>query len=108
MTEGQFPLYSHLKNEIDATRPLTVQEKDELVEKVKELDEQGCSLVYALIRYFQIYEDKLNALETPYGMKKNKQGIRFCVEDLPPLLQQLVRRFVHLHFDSQKQSSISA
>ena len=101
MTEGQFPLYAHLKHELEETKPLSTSQKEELVDKIKELDEQGCSLVYALIRYFQIYEDKLSVLETPYGMKKTKHGVRFCLEELPPLLQQLVRRFVHLNFASQ-------
>lgn len=100
--EGQFPLYSHLKNEIPEDKPLNSTQRDELVEKIKELDDQGCSLVYALIRYFQIYEDKLNALETPYGMRKMKLGFRFCIEEIPPLLQQLIYRFVQVHLLAQK------
>lgn len=104
--DGQFPLYDHLKNEITSDVPLTVAQKDEMVEKMKDLDEQGGSLVYALIRYFQIYEDKLNALEIPYGMKKIKQGHRFCIEDFPPMLQQLIFRFVNVHFASKYQSDV--
>lgn len=102
--EGQFPLYSHLRNEINEDRSLTNNQKDELVEKIKELDDQGCSLVYALIRYYQIYEDRMDAMETPYGMKKQKPGYRFCLEDMPVLLQQLIYRFVNLHIETLRET----
>lgn len=99
--EGQFPLYLHLKNEISREDDtLTIQEKDDLIEQIKMLDEQGCSLVYALIRYFQIYEDKTDATQTPYGMKKIRLGYKFCLEEMPPLLVQLIKRFVGLHLES--------
>jgi len=101
-----FPLFSHLRNEIDDEQPatsLSVVQRTELVEKIKELNEQGCSLVYALIRYYQIYELQENAIDTPFGMKKIKTGYRFCIEDLPPLLQNLITRFVDIHLQSQKE-----
>jgi hypothetical protein len=101
--EGQFPLFSHLKNEVgDDVIGLQVAQKIDLGERIKELDEQGCSLVYALIRYYQIYEQKTNLVETPFGMKKIKLGYRFCIDDLPPLLQHLIWRFVDIHLESQK------
>lgn len=107
MDNGQFPLFCHLKNEIhqqeEDMEPLTGVQMTELVDKIKELDEQGCSLVYALIRYYQIYEDKSSVMEVPYHMKKIKTGHRFCLEDLPILLQHLLYCFVHLHLQSQKE-----
>lgn len=103
--KNQFPLFLHLKNEIagDAgeEEALTSLERTRLLERIKELDEQGCSLVYALIRYYQIYELKDDAVNSPFGMKKIKNAYRFCVEDLPPLLQRLLSRFVEIHIQSQ-------
>lgn len=103
-TEGSFPLFSHLKNEIgeDGIEGLTIEQKAQLVDRVKELNEQGCSLVYALIRYYQIYEYKNNIIDTPFGMKKVKTGYRFCIDDLPPLLQNLLWRFIEIHLHSQR------
>jgi hypothetical protein len=100
-----FPLFSHLRNEIDGNdaMELSVAQRTELIEKIKELNEQGCSLIYALIRYYQIYELQENAIDTPFGMKKIKTGYRFCIEDLPPLLQNLITRFVDIHLQSQKE-----
>lgn len=107
-TTGQFPLYCHLRNELDTKTidPLTRTQMIELGEKIKELDAQGCSLVYALIRYYQIYEDKNCAVDAPFNMKKVKNGYRFCIEDLPTLLQHLIMCFVDLHLKSQKTSNI--
>lgn len=105
MDTGQFPLFCHLKNElnIEEIEPLTLEQKIEMIEHIKELDEQGCSLVYALIRYYQIYEDKCSAIDVPFSMKKVKTGYRFCIEDLPTLLQHLIFRFVDIHLRSQKE-----
>lgn len=107
MEVGQFPLFCHLKNEVDKEdiEPLSVAQMLELTEKMKGLDEQGCSLVYALIRYYQIYEDKCNAIDVPFNMKKIKNGYRFCIEDLPILLQHLIFRFVDIHLKSQQERS---
>lgn len=103
--KNEFPLYSHLKNEIEkADDPLSPTEKSVLIEKMKDIDEQGSTLIYALIRYYQIYEEKENAMNVPYGMKKMKTGYRFCIEDLPPLLQNLLKRFVDIHLDSSTYS----
>jgi len=99
-----FPLFSHLKNEMEhPASELTVPQRMELSEKIKELNEQGGSLVYALIRYYQIYEMQENAIDTPFGMKKIKLGYRFCIEELPILLQHLIVRFVDIHLQSQKE-----
>lgn len=105
MDAGQFPLFSHLKNELntEAIESLKLEEKLELIQKIKELDEQGCSLVYALIRYYQIYEDKCSVVDVPFHMKKIKIGYRFCIEELPVLLQHLIFRFVDIHLKSQKE-----
>jgi len=105
MEIGQFPLFCHLKNEVnmEEIEPLTLTQMLELTEKIKELDEQGCSLVYALIRYYQIYEDKCSAIDVPFHMKKIKNGYRFCIEDLPILLQHLIYRFVDIHLKSQNE-----
>lgn len=106
--EGQqFPLFAHLKNELPPnTEGLTPSQRAALVENMKELNDQGCSLVYALIRYYQIYEMGQDAVEMPFGMKKIKTGHRFCIEELPPLLQNLICRFVDIHLRSQKEQLI--
>jgi oligoribonuclease (3'-5' exoribonuclease) len=108
MDVGQFPLFCHLKNElnIEEIEPLMLAQMLELTEKIKGLDEQGCSLVYALIRYYQIYEDQRSAIEVPFNMKKIKNGYRFCIEDLPVLLQHLIYRFVDIHLNSQKERTV--
>jgi len=103
--DGQFPLFSHLKSEIHTVDPLSPTEKIALSDLMKELDDQGCSLVYALIRYYQIYEEKGCIVDTPFGMKKIKPGYRFCLDDMPVLLQNLLQRFVTLHLQTQKGSS---
>lgn len=105
MDSGQFPLFSHLKNELDIghMEPLGPAQMNEMVQKIKELDSQGCSLVYALIRYYQLHEDMHSAVDIPFHMKKVKVGYRFCIEDLPVLLQHLLFRFVAIHLHTQEE-----
>ena len=104
---SSFPLFSHLKSEIQAEEEeLLEEQKVKLVENIKKLNDQGCSLIYALIRYYQIFELKESVVETPFGMKKTKVGYRFCIDDLPPLLQNLIHRFIEIHLQSQSEMAL--
>jgi hypothetical protein len=104
-----FPLFSHLKSEVcEEEKDLSIEQKMKLVENIKKLNEQGCSLVYALIRYYQIFEAKDSVVENPFGMKKIKTGYRFCIDELPSLLQNLIYRFVEIHLQSQNELSSSS
>lgn len=102
--DSQFPLFTHLKKELpNGIHSMTISQRIELVDKIKELNDQGCSLVYALIRYYQLYELGSDAVDIPFGMKKTKHGFRFCIEDIPPMLQHLISRFVDIHLRSQRE-----
>lgn len=104
------PLYETLIK--DCTHEdLTIEEKNEFMAIVKNIDDYGSELMYALIRIYQLEnnEDK-STFKIPYGGKYIKNDIKFDLLDLPNQLKQLLYKFLIIHskslsFDKTKKAS---
>ena len=100
---SNFPLYDSLIKDIKNDE-LTTKEKDDFMKLIKNLDQDGYELVYALIRIYQNEnsEDK-STFKIPYGGVFVKNDINFNLNDLPVELSQIVYKFVLLHAKSMKE-----
>ena len=90
-----FPLYENLKND---NNNVTI-DKPDFIKKFKLLDIPSHSLIYALIKSYQI-DNKINILSSslPFDGKKlkSKGRIKFNLNNLPPELQIILYKFVLL------------
>jgi hypothetical protein len=90
------PLFQSLKGDAD-TQDLTMEQKQELIENIKQLDEKGSELFFVLIK---LYEMDMNADATdglPFESKFIAKEYRFDLEKLSLQLKQILYRFAHMH-----------
>jgi hypothetical protein len=104
MAQSTFPLFSILEQKLEEEQikletPLTDIQKQFLCDQLKNMDDIGTELVYAVIRFYQLQYDKGNIMELPYLMKKQKTGnvYKLEVNDLPLKLQHLILIFIMMH-----------
>ena len=104
MAQSTFPLFSILEQKLEEEHikletPLTDIQKQFLCDQLKNMDDIGTELVYAVIRFYQLQYDKGNIMELPYLMKKQKTGnvYKLEVNDLPLKLQHLILIFIMMH-----------
>jgi hypothetical protein len=91
----QFPLYNTLlKNLVE--RDLTVIQKQELIEKIKNNPDTH-ELVYALIKCYYIDNNNGNNFSLPYSAIITKDNISFDLLKLPNRLRRLLFNFFTLH-----------
>ena len=101
---SSFPIYDTLSENI-SQKDLTVKQKEEFMEKIKSLDQQGYELVYALIRTFQMENnDDKTTFKLPYKGKILKNEIKFDLEKLPNKLKQMLYKFVNIHIRSMEEN----
>lgn len=100
-----FPLYDNLIREAEDSE-LTVKQKDRFMKLIKDIDDTGSELVYALIRLYQLEncEDK-STFKLPYSGKFVKHDIQFNLEKLPLKLQQMLYEFIQIHTKTMKEES---
>jgi hypothetical protein len=97
-----FPLYQDLfkiSDEID----LKDEEKDELIKKIKRMDDMGHELIYALIRNYQL--EHSSSFDLPYESKMLKLGLKFDLDKLPSKLQKIVWNFTDKHLEKMKEDA---
>ncbi len=100
---NKFPLYGRLNAELpDASelKDLCVKDKEQCVEKLKQLDRDGQELVYMLIR--SSCDDNTMI---PYGGQKWKSDMRFNFNEFPIRLKHLINNFLALHLAVKRESS---
>lgn len=104
---SNFPLFDSLIKDIK-NEELTTKEKDEFMKLIKNLDQDGYELVYALIRVYQNEnsEDK-STFKIPYGGVFVKSDINFNLNDLPHELMQIIYKFAVMHAKSMKEKEKS-
>jgi len=100
-----FPLYENLSKDVD-NKDLTVEEKIEFIEMVKGMDkdDDGNSLMYALIKVYQIENGNQSSFILPYGGKQLKPGIKFDLEVFPNALKQILHKFLRLHIKAKEEN----
>jgi hypothetical protein len=99
-----FPLYDSLCKDL-STKDLTVKEKEELINDIKNINHAGKELIYALIQFHNIADcNKESSLqdELPYNGNKtqNENGtsnLNWTLTKLPIDLRHILNRFVKKH-----------
>lgn len=100
---NQFPLYDSLKQYI-TKKDLTVKEKTEFIEMVDKLDDEGYGLMYALIKCYQLENEKDTYV--PYKANVQKDQIEFNLAELPNSLKRMLYKFLSLHLEKLQQDCL--
>lgn len=103
---SNFPLYDNLSLDI-SNRDLNLKQKNEFMQKIKNIDDNGAELVYALIKVYQMEnatDDSTFIL--PYNGKYVKNDMKFDFNQLPTQLKQILYKFIVLHTESMKEETI--
>lgn len=97
---SNFPLYDNMMKGIK-NKDLTAKQKNDLIRKIDNIDEDGAKLVYALIRSFGI-NDNLKISSLPYdGERCDTTSIGFDLEKFPNKLKQMLYKFNDVHDKSK-------
>jgi len=92
MNYPNFPLYESLKN--NEFKELTDDEKDTLVEKIKNMNDEKQEIVYALMKVYYIEEkNTVSSNELPYNGKELKNRLKFDMDQIPSKLQYILKSF---------------
>lgn len=92
-----FPLYDNLYQNIQS-KDLTVKQKNDFMEKIKNINDIGSELIYALIRVYQMENNNEdNSIILPYDGKFIDNDMIFDLNLLPNKLKQILYKFVKLH-----------
>ena len=101
---SSFPLYDNLNQQTqNYSENLNPEEKNMLIENIKNIDNDGHKMIYALIRYFQMKNFQNNGVDLPYSSKKQKSGYKFDIDCLPTQLQQILFLFSKIHLKKMKE-----
>jgi hypothetical protein len=90
MNFPNFPLYISLKSREFAE--LTEEQKDELLELIKDMSDAKQEQIYALTRAYHLDHDN-HIQDFPYGGKQLKNGLKFDIDCLPSKLQYILYQF---------------
>lgn len=104
-----FPLFENcMKATENDNSILDYHDRLLLSEKIKQLDKQAHEYIYAIIRTYQLEQDKDNFDNLPYHMRKNKNGVKFEMSKIPSRLILIINFFVDLHLKSLKDTNRSS
>lgn len=93
-----FPLFDTIYQETEhIENALNHEEKIKLCDNIKELDEEGHDLVYAIIRTFYLVKENGQFDFIPYSPKIKKSNYKFDATYFPARLLLMIRHFVDLH-----------
>ena len=98
---SKFPLFENLKNDKQSYKI----DKTDFIEKFKQIDNKSHSLIYALIKSYQI-DKKINIFSSslPFNgiQMKTKGNVKFSLNNLPLDLQQILYKFILLDIKKAK------
>lgn len=100
---ANFPLFEVIRQEIKMEKfeEYTHEKQELLVDKMKDLDQEGNEIILALIRNYQLEIDNFTFKELPYEAKVIKNGYRFFLHKLPQELIAMIEHFTTLHLEKQ-------
>jgi hypothetical protein len=99
---SNFPLYTTLKKNIPK-KDLTIPQKNDLINKISEMQTEEHELIYALIKSYFLEKDKEQNVIVPYKGKMIKENIEFNLSDLPIELRQILFKFILAHEQKTKE-----
>jgi hypothetical protein len=94
---SNFPLYDNMFKDIK-NKDLTIKQKTDFINKVKNIDDDGSELIYALIRVFEMENsENCGSYKLPYCGTYIKKNMKFDLDKLPVKLKQGLYKFVKAH-----------
>lgn len=106
---SNFPLYDNLIKDIPK-KDLTIKQKEEFITKIKDIDNKGRDLIFALIQFYQIEnrDNDENSEDLPYnGIReddeKGLENLTWSFTDLPVKLRYILYKFIIIHMQSMKE-----
>jgi hypothetical protein len=90
------PLFQSLKGDAEL-QDLTLEQKEELIDNIKVLDEKGSELFFVLIKLFEMESNPEASDGLPFECKFIAKEYRFDLEKLPAKLKQILSKFAHMH-----------
>jgi hypothetical protein len=103
---NKFPLYTNLSKEIKSKRDLTIKQKEDFMNKILIIDDDGAELLYTLIRFYYIEETNDQSCDVPYKGILNKKSIKFDLENFPFKLKHILYKFVNMHLDKMNENNV--
>jgi hypothetical protein len=102
---SNFPLYDNLVKDLPSEE-MSTKQKDKFMKLIKDIDEKGSELIYALIRVYQLEnsEDK-STFKLPYGGKFIKHDMKFDLNDFPNELKHMLLKFITMHSNTMKEET---
>jgi hypothetical protein len=101
---NKFPLYTNISKEIKSKRDLTIKQKDEFINKINQIDDEGTELLYTLIRFYYIEETNDQSCDIPYKGILNKKNIKFDLENFPFKLKHILFKFLNMHLNKMSEN----
>ena len=102
---SNFPLFDNLNKDLP-NEEITVKHKDKFIKLVKDIDEDGSELIYALIRFYQLENsDDKSTFKLPYGGKFVKHDMKFDYNELPNELKHILFKFIQIHIKTLKEEN---
>lgn len=93
-----FPLYDTLYRRVrNKEDDLSVEEKQYVVEYIKNFGKSEHEIIWALIRTYQMKFDNIKSYIIPYNGKKLKKGTKFDLDKFPIVLKHILYEFVSTH-----------
>lgn len=108
---SNFPLYDSLNKDF-SKKDLTVKEKEEFLNKIENIDKTGSDLVYALIQFYRIENEKdFSPNDLPYkGIReetsKGKENLTWNFTDFPIKLRHILYKFIQIHTQSMEEDTV--
>jgi hypothetical protein len=100
---SKFPLYDSLSKDIPINNLNTTQKKS-FIKRIEKIDDEGCGLVYALIKMYQTENNEDNTSFTlPYNGKYINNDMNFNLEEIPGNLQQILYKFLGIHLSKMRE-----
>lgn len=109
---NNFPLYFSLKQKNEnRNEKLSYDDMKNLCSIINnDIDQEGFEIIYAIIRYYSLIEDKISFDSIPYAPKVNKNGLKYDLTSLPNKLILMIQNFVEMHsnkINEEKQREIN-
>ena len=103
---SNFPLYDNLIKDLP-NEEFSTKHKDKFMKLIKDIDQKGSELIYALIRVYQLEncEDK-STFKLPYGGKFVKHDMKFDFNELPNELKHILYKFIQIHSETMKEENM--
>ena len=103
---SKFPLYDSLSKDILNDDLSTIQKRT-FIKRIEKIDKEGCELIYALIKIYEIENkdtsnNENNTFNLPYKSFFIDNNINVDLDNLPKKLKQMLFKFVLIHLEKMK------